>query len=127
MTIKITTLSENTAPFAGILAEHGLSVLIETDDINILLDTGLDTSVCHNADTLKVELEKVDKIVLSHGHQDHTGGLLQVLGRIGKKIEVIAHPDIWSPHHAGRKGYEPIYAGIPHDRQELENLGRVLP
>lgn len=123
MTIRITTLSENTAPFAGLLAEHGLSVLVETDEINVLLDTGLDTSVCHNAETLGVELGDVDKIVLSHGHHDHTGGLRQVLRRMRKKIEVIAHPDIWSSHSASRKGYDPVYAGIPYDRRELENLG----
>ncbi len=39
MAIRITTLSENTAGTGTVLAELGLSILIETDTINILLDT----------------------------------------------------------------------------------------
>ena len=123
MAIRITTLSENTAPRAGLLAEHGLSILIETDTVNILLDTGQSTSVSHNADNLGVDLSKIDKIVLSHGHHDHTGGLRQVLRKMRKEVEIIAHPDIWSAKYARRQGQEARYCGIPFQRQELENLG----
>ncbi len=126
MAVKITTLSENTAQRAGLLAEHGLSVLIETDDVNILMDTGLSISVCHNADSLGVDLSKIDKIVLSHGHHDHTGGLRQVLGRMRKRVEVIAHPDVLAPKYASREGYEPVYIGMPFERRELESLGAVF-
>jgi len=121
--IRITTLSENTAPRAGLLAEHGLSILTETDTVNILLDTGQSTSVSHNADILGVDLSKIDKIVLSHGHHDHTGGLRQVLRKMRKEVEIIAHPDIWSAKYARRQGQEARYCGIPFQRQELENLG----
>ena len=126
MTINITTLSENSVPWTGLLAEHGLSVHIETDTVNILLDTGLNTSASQNADALGVELEKIDKIVISHGHHDHTGGLRLVLQKIRKKIEIIAHPDMWSAKYVQRKGYEPVYCGIPFQREELESLGAVF-
>ena len=52
MTLKITTLSENTADNLGLLAEWGLSILVESDDANILLDTGQTISVGHNAEKL---------------------------------------------------------------------------
>jgi 7,8-dihydropterin-6-yl-methyl-4-(beta-D-ribofuranosyl)aminobenzene 5'-phosphate synthase len=123
MNIRITTLSENTASYAGLLAEHGLSILVETDTVNILFDTGLSISVCHNADTLGIDLGKIDKIVLSHGHLDHTGGLREILKKIHKKIEIIAHPDIWAAKYGGRKGQEFRYIGIPFQRRELESLG----
>lgn len=123
MKVSITTLSENTAPHAGLLAEHGLSILVETDEANVLMDTGLTTSVCYNAEALRIDLSTVDKIVLSHGHHDHTGGLRQVLGKMRKRVEVIAHPDVWSAKYAHREGYEPIYIGIPFERRELESLG----
>ena len=123
MAIRITTLSENTAPRAGLLAEHGLSILIETDTVNILLDTGQSTSVSKNADNLGADLSKIDKIVLSHGHHDHTGGLRQVLRKMRKEVEIIAHPDIWSAKYARRQSQEARYCGIPFQRQELENLG----
>ena len=43
MQIKLTTLSENTASRIGLLAEWGLSILVEVDDYKVLLDTGLNT------------------------------------------------------------------------------------
>jgi 7,8-dihydropterin-6-yl-methyl-4-(beta-D-ribofuranosyl)aminobenzene 5'-phosphate synthase len=126
MPIKITTLSENTAAFAGVLAEHGLSVLVETDEANVLLDTGLSVSVANNVETLGVDLKKVDKIVISHGHHDHTGGLRDVLRKMRKKVEVIGHPDIMASKYAKREGFPAGYIGIPFDRRELESLGAVF-
>jgi 7,8-dihydropterin-6-yl-methyl-4-(beta-D-ribofuranosyl)aminobenzene 5'-phosphate synthase len=123
MTIKITTLSENTAAFAGLLAEHGLSVFIETDEANVLLDTGLSISVCNNAEALGIRLRTVDKIVISHGHHDHTGGLRDVLRKMRKKTDIIGHPDIMASKYTQRKGFPPGYIGIPFDLRELESLG----
>jgi len=57
----------------GILAEWGLSVLVEVDNLKILLDTGQSLSTVHNAVALGIDLSAIDKIVLSHGHADHTG------------------------------------------------------
>jgi len=123
MKTVITTLSENTASRAGLLAEHGISILIETEPASVLLDTGQTTSVSDNADNLGVDLSKIDKIVLSHGHHDHTGGLQSVLRKMRKEVEIIAHPDIWAAKYGRRPGYEARYAGIPFQRLELENLG----
>lgn len=122
MGLRITTLSENTAG-RGMLAEWGLSFLIETDGINILFDTGGGISASHNADALGIDLSRVDKIILSHGHPDHTGGLKQVLRKINKEIEIIAHPDIWSAKCRRRQGRADKPMGIPFPRQELESLG----
>jgi 7,8-dihydropterin-6-yl-methyl-4-(beta-D-ribofuranosyl)aminobenzene 5'-phosphate synthase len=123
MSLSITTLSENTAGMDGLLGEWGLSFLVESDEAKVLFDTGQSFSTVHNAELLDVDLSQVDKIVLSHGHFDHTGGLLLVLGKMGKEIEVIAHPDIWQAKYAAREGEEPRYIGIPFSRPELENLG----
>ncbi|MCK4723832.1 MAG: MBL fold metallo-hydrolase [Dehalococcoidia bacterium] len=53
--------------------------LVETGDLNILLDTGASTSVPHNAQIFGLDLSTIDKIVLSHGHYDHSGELKGVL------------------------------------------------
>lgn len=125
MELCITTLSENTAPARkGLLGEWGLSVLVEIDNLKVLLDAGQSISTAHNADVLGIELFHIDKIVLSHGHYDHTGGLRQVLGRIKKEVEIIAHPEVW----AAKYKYDPNekhynYIGIPFQREELEALG----
>ena len=111
MGLRITTLSENTAARTNLLAEWGLSILVETGTVNILLDTGQSISASHNADILGVDLSRVDKIVLSHGHQDHTGGLRQVLYKVRKEVEIIAHPDIWAAKYRRRRGQEDRYIG----------------
>jgi 7,8-dihydropterin-6-yl-methyl-4-(beta-D-ribofuranosyl)aminobenzene 5'-phosphate synthase len=100
-----------------------LSFLVESDEANVLFDTGQSFSAVHNAELLGVDLTKVDKIVLSHGHFDHTGGLKSVLSRMGKEIEVIAHPDIWQAKYALGEGGGARYIGIPFSRKELEDLG----
>jgi 7,8-dihydropterin-6-yl-methyl-4-(beta-D-ribofuranosyl)aminobenzene 5'-phosphate synthase len=123
MMLKITTLSENTADNLGLLAEWGLSILIESDDGNILLDTGQTMSVGHNARALGIDLRNVDKIVLSHGHADHTGGLMNVLAQIGKKIEVVAHPDIVDAKYAGKPEEKRRNVALPFQLPELEALG----
>lgn len=123
MDIKITTLGENTACMGNYLGEWGLSILVETGGINILFDSSPGISAVHNADILKKDLTCIQKIVLSHGHYDHTGGLRDMLPRIGKEIEVIAHPDIWQEKYSRRKDEYDKYIGIPFKRTELESLG----
>jgi len=123
MTLRITTLSENTAGRGDFLGEWGLSILLETESTTILFDSGKSISAIHNADALNINLAQVNRIVLSHGHYDHTGGLRDVLRRIGKEVEVIAHPDIWQSKYARRKGETDRYIGIPFQRRELESLG----
>lgn len=70
-----------------------------------------------------VYLTTIDRIVLSHGHVDHTGGLREVLRRRGE-VEIIAHPDIWASKYARRDGQaEGQYIGIPFSREELGSRG----
>lgn len=121
MSVRITTLSENTAQL-GFLGEWGLSILVETESCKVLLDTGMSVSAVHNADLMGIDLSFIDNIVLSHAHSDHTGGLREVLRRVRKGIEIIAHPDIWMPKYV-QYGDISRYAGIPHVKEDLETLG----
>lgn len=121
MDINITTLAENTAN-TGLMAEWGLSILIEVDDKRILLDTGASFSAIYNAQILGVDFNTVDLIVLSHGHYDHTGGLKDILTRRGP-VDVVAHPDIWGKKYSFGELDNKRYIGIPFHREHLENLG----
>jgi 7,8-dihydropterin-6-yl-methyl-4-(beta-D-ribofuranosyl)aminobenzene 5'-phosphate synthase len=123
MGVRLITLSENTAWQTEVLAEWGLSVLIEKDGRGILLDTGETISAAQNAETLGIDLTEIDTIVLSHGHYDHTGGLPHLLARIGHEVNIIAHPDIWAPKYSLKDGRLDKYVGIPYSRHELEALG----
>ncbi len=122
MKINITTLAENTAE-PGFLAEWGLSMFIEADGLNVLFDTGMGVAAVHNAQLFGIDLAKVDKIVLSHGHRDHTGGLREVLMRMKKNVEIIAHPDIWAAKYSRRGKNREQFSGLPFRRELLENLG----
>ena len=122
MSLRIVTLNENTAGLPGVIAEWGLSILVEADGKKVLLDTGASSSVPHNVRMLGVDLSTIDKIVLSHGHFDHTGGLKGVLLQAGKQIDIIAHPDIFGNKQM-RIGQIERYIGIPFERNELESVG----
>jgi 7,8-dihydropterin-6-yl-methyl-4-(beta-D-ribofuranosyl)aminobenzene 5'-phosphate synthase len=121
--IKLTTLSENTVSRFGLLAEWGLCILAEVDNYKVLLDTGPDLSAAYNAAVMGIDLSAVEKIVLSHGHRDHTGGFQRVLRSIRKKIEVIAHPDIWADKYSSTFSKQAYYAGMLFTREALESWG----
>ncbi len=120
--LRITTLSDNIAG-EGFHAEWGLSLLIEADGKRILFDTGASDIVAKNAKLLNIDLKRLDAIVLSHGHADHTGGLLDVLRDAGPTT-IIAHPDIFKPRYVHRPGEENCRSiGLPYSRSELEKCG----
>jgi len=68
--------------------EHGLSFYIETPEFKLLLDTGKSGLFIENASKLRIDLTKIDFLVISHGHYDHTGGLLDFF-KINTKAKVI--------------------------------------
>lgn len=130
--LKIFTISENSAADMGFLGEWGLSILIDLDGLRILFDTGMGRSILPNLELFEIDLLTIDKVILSHGHADHTGGLIPVLQQINskqpqKKVEVIAHPDIFAGKYYQRSPEEtPFYQGVPFSIEEVEKLGGVL-
>lgn len=81
----VTRLSK---PGNSFICEHGFSVLIEAEGKKILLDTGATgIAVTRNLNLLGINIGDIDAIVLSHGHNDHTGGLSSF------PVRIIAHPD----------------------------------
>ena len=85
--MKISILTENCAG-SHFLAEHGLSYLIEIDGEKILFDTGYSDVFLKNAQKLGINIHReVKKVVLSHGHWDHTYGLKHL-----KNKTIITHP-----------------------------------
>ena len=74
--MRIINLIENTEGKSGCVYEHGLSFYIETQDHKALLDLGQTDNSLRNAETLGVDLKAVDTVVLSHGHYDHSGGIM---------------------------------------------------
>lgn len=111
----------------GLKAKHGLSILVEVPKpkISILLDTDTSPEVLlNNIGVLDIDLNKIAVIVLSHGHYDHTGGLIDLLKSMKQTVPVIAHPKIFNlklktePHLK--------YIGPPFKKSDVEASGGML-
>lgn len=73
---RVTVLATNISDYGG-LGEWSFAALFESDQDAVLFDTGFkENTVLHNVLHLGVDLSQVEKVVLSHFHSDHTGGLL---------------------------------------------------
>lgn len=84
-TVTISILYDNTVAAAGCRSDWGFSCLIEGLEKTILFDTGTQSEIFfHNAETMKKDLSKVDLVVISHDHSDHTGSLSEFLKRYGR-------------------------------------------
>jgi 7,8-dihydropterin-6-yl-methyl-4-(beta-D-ribofuranosyl)aminobenzene 5'-phosphate synthase len=72
VTILYDAFSENKA----VAKDWGFSALVEHDGKRILFDTGNNAATFeHNVKALGVDLSKLDFVVISHRHSDHTTGL----------------------------------------------------
>ena len=96
--MKITILTDNTpcSEMPQLIAEHGLSIYIEFGETRILCDMGVSTAFWHNAEILGIDLRQLDAAFVSHGHKDHSGGLLPFLQN-NDTTSVYLSPDLF--HH----------------------------
>lgn len=109
--LTITVLVDNHVTSRRLLAEHGWSVLVETASHRILFDTGQGIALPHNANSLDIDLSRIDTIALSHGHYDHTGGLVEAIAA-APDAHVFLHPHALQPkYHRSGSHVRPV--GMP--------------
>ncbi|MFH1476521.1 MAG: MBL fold metallo-hydrolase [Verrucomicrobiota bacterium] len=97
--IVITILVEDSVSVPVLKAEHGLAFWIDTGARRILFDAGQSRLILDSAKELKLDLDAVDTIALSHGHYDHCGGLADVLANAASAVTVYAHPRALDPKY----------------------------
>jgi len=121
--MRITILCDNSVgSLSGTLGEHGFAALVEWRGGSLLFDTGQGDTLLHNAMRMKRDLHDVGSVALSHGHYDHTGGLLPLLRHCGGK-EIFAHPGLFARRFRVKDTGESIPIGIPYDQAFLQGLG----
>lgn len=70
--------------------DWGYAALLQTGGRRILFDTGNDAEVlAKNAAAMKVDLSRLDFVVMSHRHGDHMGGMSYLL-EVNPKVKIYA-------------------------------------
>jgi len=126
--VCITILMDNTAAAPSLSAEHGLSMWIQVGDKHLLWDTGQSDKLFDNAQQLGIDISKADAVVLSHGHYDHTGGLLKVI-QSAPDASFYLHPKAMDPKYSLKNDCR-RFIGISRDTQlqllKQDMAGRVI-
>ena len=100
MELQITTLIENTQDDAGKLAyEHGLSLYIEFLGKKILFDTGQSGIFLENARALEKEITGIDYFLVSHGHYDHSGGVMKTVELLDDRTKMFVGKGFFAPKY----------------------------
>ena len=124
MEVKVAILNDNIAGAPSFKAEHGLSVLVEVEGKSFLWDCGQSDITVRNAKAMGFDLRAIYGIGLSHGHYDHTGGLLSVLEASGPK-RVFMHPAAFAPRYF-KAGEIQRFIGMPYSRGAVEGISLEL-
>lgn len=118
MDLKITTLMEdNSGVDSRLYNEHGLSFYIEIDGIKILFDTGKSGDFIKNAELLKVDLNKLKYVLLSHGHYDHSGGFRKLVDKVENSYELIVGEKFFNKKYKVIEGKKYKYIGNSFDEE----------
>lgn len=107
--MNVNILTENTVYKREFLGEHGLSILLETGGKRYLFDMGQSDVFLRNAGKMKIDLEGLDGIILSHGHYDHCGGMLYW----ARKQEASGNRKLEVPIYINKKAFDKKYSQHP--------------
>ena len=116
--LRITLLVDHQSIRPDLETEHGLSFLLEVDDDVMLFDAGASEAAFRNAERLGLPWRRISRIVLSHGHQDHTGGLAPFLEALPEAL-VYLHPRAMTPKCSLHPGKPPRPLSMPQEIHAL--------
>ena len=102
------------------LGEPAVSYYIEDGEDKILFDVGYSDAYLKNAKKMNVDIDSINKVVISHGHDDHTRGLKYLLGT-KSNIELISHPESFNY----KEDDNGLYIGSPILKEELSKMCKL--
>ncbi|MDD3079755.1 MAG: MBL fold metallo-hydrolase [Paludibacter sp.] len=116
--MRVVVLSDNRTRNINFETEHGLSVYVEHNGVKWLLDTGKSDVFIRNAEKLNIDLSEVDFVFLSHGHIDHTGGLMSFF-QINQKAQAFVSVKVaYDQYFSSRKGMREISSHIDFEKYQ---------
>lgn len=120
--MKVTVLVENSIDKGidgadNLESAHGLALYIEIEKHKILFDIGPDDKIINNAEIMGIDLTQVDTVIISHGHNDHGGGL-EAFFKINSKARVYLHKYATDDLYSSGPGRRPAYIGL--DKELIE-------
>lgn len=114
--MKIVSIMENTAADENLFTEDGFSLFVEYNGKNYLIDTGLTGKAVDNARRMRLPINDISAVFLTHNHNAHTGGIDAVMKlnpdasiymRAGAKTEVFKKNGLFKqPVGAGRSFFK---------------------
>jgi len=120
--LQITTLVENSpGEHKGLIHEHGLCFHIDRDGERLLFDAGQSDAAVRNAALLRIDLSRVRRMVLSHGHYDHSGGLRALAAHL-PAFELITGEGFFADKY-GDRGCAHEFLGNDFDERWLAERG----
>ncbi len=126
--MRIVNLIENTEGASGCAYAHGLSFYIETDAHKLLSDLGPSEETLENAEKIGIDLGSVDTVILSHGHYDHSGGIVP-FARINRKAKIYmqqtATGDYFADDGDSEEGERYKYIGIEKEIADIPQIEYV--
>ncbi|NNG66618.1 MBL fold metallo-hydrolase [Caldanaerobacter subterraneus] len=99
--MEVQVLIENVVFAKNLVAEHGLSLLLKKGEKEVVVDTGQSENFIKNCGLMGIDIERIKKIVLTHGHYDHIGGLKSLIEK-RPNVKIYAHKDILNKKYAMR-------------------------
>ena len=86
------------------IGEHGLGMSVTVFDNEkshlFLFDTGsIKQSIIGNIEALGVKYDEIEKIILSHGHFDHFGGLAAIIPKLNKGSKIYLNAACFDQYH----------------------------
>ena len=113
-TPRLSVLTDDTVASDAYLSEHGLSILIAlANGHRWLFDTGTTDIFLMNAERMGISLDNLTGIAISHGHDDHAGGLA-FYPRLKGEPPIYGHPYIWHKQYEIKKGEPVRIIGMPY-------------